>query len=159
MALFGLFDKKETPKQKPKQEQKSTVKSPAKASAKPIRSYKLMSSEHFRGYKKVNLTSYHYLDSMQNIETLIEKHDSKLENLPVVIKIFMTTGFTENKPYAQVVADGLVIGAFYDRTPYFEEIINGDISGIYLKCETENVASSTDIEKRDRIRVFIKPNK
>lgn len=95
MALFGFFDKKETPKQKPKQEQKSTVKSSAKASTKPIRSYKLTSSEHFRGYKKVHLVSYGYLNSMQNIEALIEKHNHKLENLPVVIKIFMTTAFTE----------------------------------------------------------------
>lgn len=140
MGLFGIS------KNKPK-------KSEADQSG-PLHSYRFTSSKGFRGYKKTVLTTYNPTSQwLSNADSLISRYGDELSNLPVSIDIHTMPNST--KLFALVVVDGLEIGAIYDHAPYFEEIINGDISSIHFSNHIENIVDNGNIHPRNRISAFV----
>lgn len=147
MALFGFGKKADQKKVSVKRETSVNV-------PKPVRTYDFISSEHFKGYKRINITTYGVDNCQKNLDMLVKKHDGYLENLPVTIEVFESADIYGDKTYAYVIVDGLRIGACYSGYKNHEKVFSGQISAIYLRNEVRRVAHKEIIEQQNRAEVW-----
>ena len=145
MALFG-FSKKDN----------SIDKNKSSNNRKMLRQYSYISSKSFRGFKKVYIVAHGYSNYTENTNKLIGKYGQKFENLPITLDIYKSDSIIDNPEYAEVVIDGLPIGAFFSSTPYYNEIINGEITEIYVRNEVQNKVSSDGLYAENHAQVFVK---
>lgn len=133
----------------------STQKQSAPA---PIKVYTYTSSKGFRGYKKAQLTTFsaYSTEYQENVDRLVSKYGNELINLPVLLEVRKLDSIPSGRLYVCVILDGLSIGAFYDRTAYFEEIINGRITAIHFRNVIENTADASGVHPRNKILAFVK---
>ena len=145
MALFGFGKKAD-------QKQVSVKKETSVNVPKPIRTYNFISAKHFRGFKRIIITSYGVGDCQKNLDMLVERHDGHFENLPVTIEVYEDAG----KTYAFIFVDGLKIGACYSGQNNHDKVFNGQISDIYLRNDVATIAHKDFTEKRNRAEGFVK---
>lgn len=144
MALFGFGKgKKEDAKQgKPK-------------AGGPVREYSYTTSAHFRGYKLTRLTTYGASHGdrtcQEELDELVSRWGDAFENLSAAIQVYEGA-----RPCALLLVDGLAIGCYWSNNEYYEAISKGQINGIYIKNEPENVVDTEGVHARNRAKVFIK---
>ena len=145
MAIFGVIGKKN------KEKQTNSIKK-----REMLRQYTFVSSTHFRGFKKAYLVAYGYGNYTKNTDILVKKYGQKFESLPVSLDIYKSDSFSDQPEYAELVVDGLPIGAFFNSNSYYDELIHGRISQIYIRNEIQNKVSSDGIYTENHAQVFIK---
>lgn len=91
-------------------------------------------SDTFKGYKRILLsTGYDFYKG--NEDMLIQKHGEKTQGLPANIVII-----DNNKDlYAELVVDGIVLGAIWSTNEHFNEILNEKVSAIRVYVENGNI--------------------
>lgn len=124
----------------------------------PIKVYTFTSSKGFRGYKRTHLTtqSAYSTEYQKNVDRLVSKYGNDLFDLPVVLEVWGSYALTTDRLYVRLILDGLNVGAFYDGTSYFDEIVSGRITAIHFRSAIENIADAEGVHPRNKLLVFVK---
>lgn len=153
--MFGRRKKQEK-KSNVKDEKKSNVKDKKKSNVKVFHTYSYISQEHFRGFKRVHVSTYPMREHMAATNALIDKYPNGFSGLRVDLNIIQIQADVNNYNAIHVVIDGLIVGTIWENNEYYEVIRKGLVKEVYVKSEQRTIIGDGEVEHRNQIILLIK---